>query len=33
MNEIEESLKKPNLSESQKRVMEIAKECGLKRLI
>lgn len=33
MNEIDETLKKPKLSDSQKRVMEIAKECGLKRLI
>lgn len=33
MSEIENSLQNKNLSESQKRVQEIAKECGLKRLI
>ena len=33
MNEIDKSLQKQNLSESEKRVLEIAKKCGLKRLI
>ena len=32
-NEIDKSLQNKNLSESQKRVQEIARECGLKRLI
>lgn len=33
MSEIEKSLKNQNLSESQRRVQEIAKSCGLKRII
>lgn len=33
MSEIENSLQNKNLNESQKRVQEIAKECGLKRII
>ena len=33
MSEIEKSLKNKNLSESQRRVQEIAKSCGLKRMI
>ncbi len=33
MSEIEQSLQNKNLSESQKRMQEIAKECGLKRII
>lgn len=32
-SEIEKSLENPNLSESQRRMLEIAKECGLKRII
>lgn len=32
MTEIEERLKNPNLSESERRMLELAKECGLKRL-
>ena len=32
-SEIDKSLENKNLSESQKRVMELAKECGLKRII
>lgn len=32
-NEIDKKLKNPKLSESEKRVLEIAKECGLKRII
>lgn len=32
-NELEKSLTNPNLSESEKRVKEIAKQCGLKRII
>lgn len=31
--EINKALQKQNLSESERRVLEIAKECGLKRLI
>lgn len=33
MNEIDESLKNPNLSESERRALEIAKSLGLKRII
>lgn len=33
MSEIDKKLQKQNLSESEKRVLEIAKECGLKRVI
>ena len=32
-NEIDKSLENENLSDAQKRVQEIAKECGLKRMI
>lgn len=32
-SEIDKSLENKNLSESQRRVMELAKECGLKRMI
>ena len=32
LSEIEKSLQNPKLSESERRVLEIAKECGLKRL-
>lgn len=32
-SEIDKSLENPKLSEAQKRVAEIAKECGLKRMI
>ena len=32
-SEIDKSLENKNLSESQRRVQEIAKECGLKRMI
>lgn len=32
-SEIDKSLENKNLSEAQKRVQEIAKECGLKRMI
>ena len=31
--EIEKSLENKNLSEAERRVKEIAKECGLKRMI
>lgn len=33
MSEIDERLKNPNLSESERRVLEIAKECGFKRFM
>ena len=33
MSEIDKSLKNPNLSEAERRVLEIAKEFGLKRII
>ena len=33
MNEIEKSLENPTLSDAEKRVKEIAKEVGLKRII
>ena len=32
-SEIDKKLENPNLSESQRRVLEIGKECGLKRMI
>lgn len=32
-SEIDKSLENKNLSESQRKVQEIAKECGLKRMI
>lgn len=32
-SELDKSLKNKNLSESEKRMKEIAKECGLKRMI
>lgn len=32
-NEINKQLENPNLSEAQKRVLEIGKEVGLKRMI
>lgn len=32
-SEIDKSLENKNLSESQRRMMEIAKECGIKRMI
>lgn len=32
-SEIDKSLENKNLSESERRVLEIAKECGLKRII
>ena len=32
-SDIDKSLENQNLSESQRRVQEIAKECGLKRMI
>lgn len=33
MDEIEKKLQNPNLSESERRMLEIAKETGLKRII
>lgn len=33
MDEVSQSLQNKNLSESEKRVKEIARECGLKRMI
>lgn len=33
MSEIEKSLQNKNLSESERRMLELAKECGLKRII
>lgn len=33
MNEIDKSLDNQNLSEAERKVLEIAKDCGLKRII
>lgn len=33
MDEIDKSLQNPKLNDSERRVKEIAKECGLKRMI
>ena len=33
ISEVDRKLKNPNLSESERRVLEIGKECGLKRMI